>query len=117
MLRRGNWQGQQLLDPTWVDAALTYSGTPLPQGPQNEYAPASGLAWYTNQEGAWPVLPRDAIAGAGAQHQVLLAVPSLDLIVVRMGAVLDPDTGMPDGVPFWRAVYDHLFQPVLAAVR
>ena len=36
--------------------------------------PASGLAWYINADGVWPDVPRDAFAGAGAQHQVIVIV-------------------------------------------
>jgi CubicO group peptidase (beta-lactamase class C family) len=74
------------------------------------HAPASGLGWYTNARGAWPALPPDAFAGAGAGHQVLLAIPSLQLVVVRNGANLEPN--LTDG-RYWGAVYDHIFAPLM----
>jgi hypothetical protein len=85
-------------------------GTALPDRRSGESrAPASGLCWYTNFDGVWPSVPRDAFAGAGAQHQVLLVVPSLKLIVVRNGAEMK-------GGRFWNAVHDHLFAPVMDAL-
>jgi hypothetical protein len=90
---------------------LTYAGMPKPQRSPSELYPASGLAWYTNFDGVWPDVPRDAFAGAGAQHQVIVAIPSLDLIVVRNGdGMSDPKLG------FWGPVYEKLLRPLMAAV-
>ncbi|MBE7501773.1 MAG: hypothetical protein HS113_16005 [Verrucomicrobiales bacterium] len=44
---------------------------------------------WSNQEGDCEALPRDAFFGSGAGHQILLVVPSLDLVVVRFGSLLD----------------------------
>jgi CubicO group peptidase (beta-lactamase class C family) len=99
-------EGGSVLPKRIVAAALKYAGTPLPK---SENAPASGLGWYLNFDGVWPSVPRDAFAGAGAQHQVLLGVPSLKLLVVRNGA----DLG---GGPFWPAAYNRLFDPLMDAL-
>ncbi|MGH2371026.1 MAG: serine hydrolase domain-containing protein, partial [Chloroflexota bacterium] len=109
MLHGGAWNGQPLLNPALVQQALGYAGTPLPNRNADPSAPASGLCWYTNVDGAWPGVPRDAFAGAGAGHQLLLVVPSLDLIVVRNGDRLAPEVG------FWTGATRHLFEPLLAA--
>jgi hypothetical protein len=61
----------------------------------------------------WPEVPRDAFAGAGAGHQLLLVVPSLDLILVRFGESL-ADPGQESS--FWSPVVRHLFSPLIAAV-
>ncbi|HEX2515693.1 MAG TPA: serine hydrolase, partial [Chloroflexota bacterium] len=114
LLAEGRWQGTTLLPEGRVRQALTYAGLPLPDRRVDPAAPASGLAWYGNQDGTWPGVPRDAFAGAGAQHQLLLAVPSLGLIVVRNGGSLEPPTG---GVGFWSAALRHVFQPVVDALR
>ena len=113
MLRKGKWQGKQLIGPDWVDRSLGYAGTPLPERPEGNPQPGSGLGWYTNFDGVWKRVPRDAFAGAGAGNQVLLVVPSLDMIVVRNGANLyDPlkDEG------FWGGIEKYLFNPVMEAV-
>jgi hypothetical protein len=87
--------------------------------------PASGLAWYANQDGVWPEAPRDAFAGAGAGHQLLLAVPSLGLVAVRLGRSLaEPGAAGRDGEAratrgsdgFWPAAHRHLIAPLLSAL-
>jgi CubicO group peptidase (beta-lactamase class C family) len=113
MLRGGEWQGRRLLDSQWVARALRYAGLPKPPRHAGNPAPASGLCWYTNEDGVWPYLPPDAFAGAGAGHQVLLAVPSLDLLVVRNGEALAP----PSAATFWGAAGRHLLQPLAGCLR
>lgn len=112
MLQGGNWQGKQLLDPDWVKRAVSYAGTPLPGRPAGEPQPGSGLCWWSNFDGMWPCLPRDAFVGAGAGHQVLLVVPCRNLIVVRNGELLaDPS----ESLGFWGALEKHLFAPLMDA--
>ena len=99
-----------LVERRFIDQALHYAGMPLPDRAHNPYAPGSGLGFYTNFDAVWPEVPRDAFAGAGAQHQVALAVPSLGLIVVRNGGEIGK------GEPFWTPVYREIFEPVMAAL-
>jgi CubicO group peptidase (beta-lactamase class C family) len=113
LLAGGRWQGAALLSEGRVRQALTYAGLPRPDRRADPAAPASGLAWYGNEDGVWPGIPRDAFAGAGAQHQLLLAVPSLGLIVVRNGGSLEPGSR---AVGFWSAALRHVFQPVVDAI-
>jgi CubicO group peptidase (beta-lactamase class C family) len=113
MLRKGNWQGKQLIGRHWVEAALRYAETPKPDRPPGNPQPASSLGWYTNFDAVWPKVPRDAFAGAGAGNQVLLVVPSLDLIVVRNGGNLY-DSSKGEG--FWGGLEKYLFNPVMAAM-
>jgi CubicO group peptidase (beta-lactamase class C family) len=113
MLQRGRWSGRQLVDQALVARAVEYAGMPRqPRGRDNP-SPASGLAWWINQDGVWRSVPHDAFAGAGAGHQVMLVVPSLNLVVVRNGAALN-QPGEPDS--FWWAVEKFLFNPVVDAV-
>jgi CubicO group peptidase (beta-lactamase class C family) len=104
MLRRGDWEGKKLLDPTAVDRALKASELPGD----------SGLGWWVNsgQDGSrlWSSAPVDAFGGAGAGQQLLLVVPSLDLIVVRNGQQLDPDLSFEEGLNH------HVIAPVLRAI-
>jgi CubicO group peptidase (beta-lactamase class C family) len=83
LLHRGQWDGRALIPSAAVDAALRHSGLPG----------HSGLGWWVNRgsDGTklWTSAPEDAFGGAGAGHQFLLVVPSLDLIVVRNGDRLD----------------------------
>jgi CubicO group peptidase (beta-lactamase class C family) len=111
MMHLGKWEGKQLIREAVARQAVAYSGLPLPaRTPEDKYGPGSGLCWYTNFDSVWPEVPRDAFAGAGAQHQVILVVPSLELVVVRNGGAL------ADKVAFWTAVYENLFEPVMKAI-
>jgi CubicO group peptidase (beta-lactamase class C family) len=65
MMLGGVWDGKQLVKREAVRLATTYAGMPKPDRSEDAFAPASGLAWYTNADGVWPDVPRDAIAGAG----------------------------------------------------
>ena len=113
MLRKGNWQGRQLVDSKRVEEVVKFAGTPLPDLPAGNPAPASGLGWWTNFDGVWSKVPRDAFAGAGAGNQVLLVVPSMDLIIVRNGSNLF-DSSKGEG--FWAGIEKYLFNPVMDAV-
>ncbi len=113
MLNKGKWQGEQLLSESWVKEAVTYHGTALPDRTGGDPVPASGLCWYTNFDGVWREVPRDAFAGAGAGNQVLLVVPSRNLIVVRMGS----DLVEPGGdLTFWGACEKYVFNPAMRAI-
>jgi CubicO group peptidase (beta-lactamase class C family) len=126
MLRKGNWQGRQLVDSRWIEEVTKYAGTPLPDRvsrtsrprtagkmPATHPAPGSGLGWWTNFDGVWAKVPRDAFAGAGAGNQVLLVVPSLDLIIVRNGADMY-DRSKGEG--FWTGIEKYVFNPVMEAI-
>jgi len=69
------------------------------------------MGWWSNNEGDCTALPRDAYFGSGAGHQILLVVPSLNLIVVRFGSVLANVTTDPKS--FHEAYNRHLFTPLM----
>jgi len=75
-LRDGMWNGERLLPEGWA----TFVSTPAPAWPRKEY----GGQFWVNGEGQWN-LPRDAYWMDGAGGQKTFIVPSLDLVVVRMG--------------------------------
>lgn len=114
MLQQGRWGDRQLLDAAIIRRAVGYAGTPKPERPPANPAPASGLGWWTNSDGVWPSAPRDAFAGAGAGNQVLLVVPSLNLVIVRNGGNIG-EPGEPEG--FWGPIEKFVFDPVIAAVK
>jgi CubicO group peptidase (beta-lactamase class C family) len=111
MMQQGMWNGRELVQRSAWKQAVAYAGMPKPSRAADRFAPGSGLAWYTNADGVWPEVPRDAIAGAGAQHQVIVIVPSLQLVVVRNGDAL---AGREAG--FWTPVYEKLLAPLIAAI-
>ena len=87
-------------------------GEPVPAAPGALREKAGyGLTWWINNAGQWPDLPRDAFAAGGAGHQVMLVVPSLDLIAVRNGNNLDPKA------PFWQPLERNVFGPLMEAAE
>lgn len=111
MLQDGAWQGRQLISPAVVRQVAAPAGMPVPEQERaaGNPAPGAGLGFWVNADGVWPMLPRDAFAGAGAGNQILLVVPSLDLVVVRNGSLL---AGGTNGM-FWDGVVDFLIGPVM----
>ncbi len=75
-LQDGMWMGERLLPEGWA----TFVSTPAPGWRRPEYG---GLFWL-NGVGAWN-LPADTYLAAGAGGQNTFIVPSLDLVIVRMG--------------------------------
>lgn len=107
MLHRGFDKG--IIDAKWIERATSYTGSPVPDrsdGPN----PLTGLCWWINSDAIWEGVPRDAFAGAGAGNQLLLVVPSLDLMVIRYGEQIDDRS-------FWGGLVEYLFNPVMEAIR
>ena len=111
MMQQGMWKGREIVRRSAVKEVTTYAGMPKPDRAADPFAPGSGLAWYTNSDGVWPDVPRDAIAGAGAGHQVMVVIPSLELVVVRNGQAMGDRNA-----PFWTPVYQRILQPLMAAI-
>jgi len=110
MLRQGDWEGTRLIDAQWVKRVTTDAGTPEPfRGEGEGPCPKAGLAWWVNADGILSKLPRDAFMGAGAGNQVLVVIPSLDLVAVRFGGNLDPAS-------FWGGLEAYFFNPLMEAV-
>jgi CubicO group peptidase (beta-lactamase class C family) len=109
VLNGGLWDGRQLIAPAWVDTLrMPESGAP-PGGDE----PQARLGWWVNDDGFWPSLPPDAIVGVGRGHKLLLVVPSLDLVVVRLGKSLAGD-GVEGSA--WPSVNRYFFDPLVEAV-
>jgi CubicO group peptidase (beta-lactamase class C family) len=87
-LQDGMWQGERVLPEGWV----RYSVAPAPAAPRGEY----GAHWWLNAGSAadpanryWPDLPRDIYFASGFQGQYVAVLPSLDMVVVRLGVSAD----------------------------
>lgn len=107
MLRRGDWDGRQLVRPETVDLMTTDAGVPPPE--ETETSRRCGLCWWLNSNGAVPGVPRDAFFGSGAGNQLLAVIPGLDLIVVRNGSEITPGA-------HWEGVVEYVLEPLMAAV-
>ncbi|HSG82546.1 MAG TPA: serine hydrolase [Gemmatimonadota bacterium] len=73
----GVWEGERILPEGWVG----FVSTPTPTDPRRGYG---GLFWL-NAGGSLPDVPRDAFWAAGFMGQNTVIVPSLDMVVVRLG--------------------------------
>ena len=111
LLRRGDWEGERLLPAAAVEQLRL--AAPRPERELAEGWPAGALGWWTNAYASWPELPRDAFLAAGSGHQILLVVPSWDLVLVRFGEALGADSS---GGDFWPALHEKLLQPLARAL-
>jgi CubicO group peptidase (beta-lactamase class C family) len=75
-LRKGNWNGEQILDESWVK----YTSTPT-----NTSEGKYGAQFWLNAGGKFPDVPRDMFYCSGYQGQMVAIIPSLDMVIVRMG--------------------------------
>ena len=114
MLNEGRWNGKQLIPAELVKEMTSYGGSPQTRV-MADTEPASGLGWQTNYDGFFPSLPRDAFLTTGANHELLLVIPSLDIVVVRQGTPLTTPSTYPT-VDYWLEFDRYVFSPLMAAV-
>ena len=84
---------------------------PSPSLAPPEADPAPAIGWHTNRNGRFASLPEDAVLAAGAEHQVVVVVPSLDLVLVRNGLPLG---GRKWGPEYWDRLEDEIVAPAMA---
>jgi CubicO group peptidase (beta-lactamase class C family) len=80
MLDKGEFNGQQLLSADWVARAQR------PNRSSND--PRYGYQFWLNGGGdelRWPQLPVDAYAMLGNRSQVVMIIPSRNMVIVRLG--------------------------------
>ena len=95
ILRKGDWQGKSVVSSRWLQTATR------PWDP--EVHDSYGLLWWLNggenhylplrarkfRGSIFPSCPADAFAALGKDDQKIYVVPSLDLVVVRLGEAAD----------------------------
>ncbi len=79
-LHQGNWNGEQLFDESWAK----YVATPT-NGSNGDY----GAHFWLNAGGRYPDAPKDLYSANGFQGQKVFIIPSMDLVIVRMGLTED----------------------------
>jgi len=95
-LHQGTWGDEQVVSREWFEAATSPS-----QGLMSPY----GYLWWLNDDGrrmtrsgeviddgsfSWPDAPADTFSAEGTASQLLIVVPSEDLVVVRLGPASAP---------------------------
>ncbi|MFV5696894.1 serine hydrolase domain-containing protein [Flavobacterium sp. ZT3R17] len=91
-LHKGNWNGNQILDESWIKYTTT---------PTNTSNGRYGGHFWLNASGHFPDVPRDMYYCSGFQGQMVAIIPSLDLVIVRMGLTEEPEfdfNGMLKGI-------------------
>ena len=79
-LNKGNWNGEQLFDQCWAK----YVAAPA-TGSNGDY----GAHFWLNAGGRYPDAPKDLYSANGFQGQKVFIIPSMDLVIVRMGLTED----------------------------
>lgn len=91
LLKEGRWRDEQVVPADYVRHCRS-------QSPFNPHYPYS-LQFNVNTDGGEPRLPRDAFWKSGSGYHCLFVVPSLDLVVWKLGG-RDPQYGAADvGLP------------------
>ena len=73
----GEWNGERILPKGWSEVV----STPAPGDPTLGYG---GLFWL-NRGGRYDRIPEDAYWAAGFMGQTTMIIPSMDMVVVRLG--------------------------------
>jgi CubicO group peptidase (beta-lactamase class C family) len=81
-LHKGNWNGEQIFNEGWAK----YTATPT-----NTSDGRYGAHFWLNAGGRFPDVPTDMYYCSGYQGQMIVIIPSLDLVIVRMGLKEDPE--------------------------
>jgi CubicO group peptidase (beta-lactamase class C family) len=126
LLDEGSWCGRRLLEAGFIRQGATGSTA----------NPGYGFNWWTNagdwhlnsgfpgyqrkDRPLWPALPRDAFGYSGLFDQEVTVVPSLDMVIVRMGLPPelfgDPLGESPGIRPKWDWRFDRLLMQAVTDV-
>lgn len=80
-LNSGNWNGEQLFSPKWVDYITK---------PTAHSKGVYGAHFWLNAGGKFPDVPRDMYSANSFQGQYVFVITSKDLVVVRTGLATNP---------------------------
>ena len=106
MLQKGHWEGKALFSEDAYNSVLARQ---LLNKPNQLVSDHHG--WILNIARKWPSLPPDAYCGVGGGHQIVLVIPSLDLVMVRNGEKIK----VP-GKTFFGVLDQELFKPLIQAI-
>ncbi len=81
-LNRGNWNGEQVFAPEWVDYICL---------PTKNSEDVYGAHFWLNAGGKYPDIPKDLYSMNGYQGQYVFIIPSKELVVVRTGLAEYPE--------------------------
>ena len=113
-LRKGMWKETRLI----TEASIALAGVPYPPivtttvANETDFPKANlnyGLLWWTNATKQLPDVPADAFWAWGLGDSLIVVIPSLDLVIARVGTGPNPSAG-----PYWRSepTAGGLLQPI-----
>ena len=91
-LHKGKWNGEQIFNESWAKYAAT---------PTNTSNGRYGGHFWLNAGGYFPDVPKDMYYCSGFQGQMVAIIPSMDIVIVRMGLKEESDfdfNGMLKGI-------------------
>ena len=80
MLNEGEINGVRLFSADWAAEAAKQN--------TSSNQPAYGYQWWLNAGNKalrWPSLPSDSFAAMGNRQQLVMVIPSEDVVIVRLG--------------------------------
>ena len=117
-LNRGNWNGRQLIDASWVDQATTVQVPPtVPNDtpPRSRGAGVYGFNWWVNGikpdgQRLWPGAPPRTYYANGLHNNVCIVVPEWRLVLARTnGGRKDGSANTPANVDeIWSGFFSRL---------
>jgi CubicO group peptidase (beta-lactamase class C family) len=95
-LNKGKWKNEQVINETFFNESIATSQT---------INPSYGYLWWLNGKSSYMIpggqtvyegplvsnAPADMYAAMGAEDQRIYVIPSLNMVVIRMGDASDPD--------------------------
>ena len=84
----GNWQGEQIIDSSWVE----FTRTPA----AHSNGVYGGQFWLNANHSNFPDAPDDLFYCSGFEGQYVFVIPSYDLVVVRQGLDLGDEFNVND---------------------
>lgn len=97
-LNAGMWEGKQIIAKEFMDRVrkpiAAVASLPVKNDGLSEFEDASkqyGLLWWNNGIGTMPAVPEDAFWAWGLRDNLILVIPSLDLVAVRAGESIEDD--------------------------
>jgi CubicO group peptidase (beta-lactamase class C family) len=107
MLGYGKADGKYIIDSSLVAKAVSFNNESLPDNPHQLALP--GLGWWTNYNKTWHKLPEDTFSGWGSQHQIVLIIPGINLVLIRFGKFFEdqyPENELKD-------LDEYVFNPII----
>lgn len=123
-LRDGVWSTGRILSESFVAAVQTppaETAAAANNDPTNFPGATTnyGVLWWTNAEGLLPDVPRDAYWAWGQGDSLIVVIPSLDLVIARIGAIATGvSAGREWGESNWNADYavlEPFLNPIVCA--